>query len=643
MLFRPPSTLSRHPLLHDYLSSLPCNDKLKYSPKEPCPRLFYMEALNKFSYYPLQGNDIRCIKVRPLENVEGRVECTLVQAPIEELHYTSLSYSWGAQQIHETVYLDGTPIEVTTNLAAFLRQMAKDLLEDSKSATSSAHFWIDALCIDQANMSERNAQVKRMGDIYSAADGVLVWLGPAGEHSDAGVERIRTIAHNFDKLGKVLQVYVSLEKSVAAMRLYEEIIQEEDPTARKGLAEVYTRPWWQRIWILQEAALAKTLHFLCGSATFSFEELYRSVVPIFLMSVEDAELLYRPWVTETAVVKCLGVTNLRTDYIDDYGDKDDHTMLQRLLSTYSSAQATDPRDKVYGILGIQSDFKPGEIQPDYRSPPERLYMSVVKAHLFKYDTLSILAQSSRYVSDDQETRLTTPSWVPDWSTTERREEPLLPWRSYSINKKKFIPYHASNDMPLSSHPWSLNEDAGELKLCGAILDSIKTLAAEKLASTSPDDLRRTARLSLDLCKDLPPIYELTGEETSMAFRRAMAADFSPPSTVKKGRGFAVVLQDDPPMTLPDAVTSIPLPAFTDWRIAVTERGWVCLVPWCAQIGDKVAVLIGGPTPYLLRSRQIEGGNEDQQGGYTLVGETYVHGLMDGKAMGLGELREIVLH
>jgi hypothetical protein len=100
--------------------------------------------------------------------------------------YTALSYMWGKAIAEHTVVLNGTPFLIRKNLWDFLHKARKD--------NFGGYLWIDALCINQGTVGERNHQVALMGKIYSHADVVIVWLGHVGEYIEDAMAAIRRIS-----------------------------------------------------------------------------------------------------------------------------------------------------------------------------------------------------------------------------------------------------------------------------------------------------------------------------------------------------------------------------------------------------------------------------------------------------------------
>jgi hypothetical protein len=93
----------------------------------------------------------------------------------QKTEYAALSYVWGIQMSPQQVMVNSRTMCVTANLDCALRHL--------RYPQSSRVLWVDALCINQTNNLERNSQIQMMGNIYSSASTVLIWLGP-GEDDD---------------------------------------------------------------------------------------------------------------------------------------------------------------------------------------------------------------------------------------------------------------------------------------------------------------------------------------------------------------------------------------------------------------------------------------------------------------------------
>jgi hypothetical protein len=157
--------------------------------------------------------------------------------------------------------LQGQTLQVTRNLESALRnisQMAKKLV-----------IWADALCINQTDLSERAAQVRLMGDIYRNADHVLIWIGGTQEDGVLALDFIETLGNAYCDLKSV-----DAALDFISNRGVPQSLLDRELTA---VALMLKRPWWTRIWTLQEAALAKKVSVICGTKCISFNPFYHTL------------------------------------------------------------------------------------------------------------------------------------------------------------------------------------------------------------------------------------------------------------------------------------------------------------------------------------------------------------------------------
>ena len=101
--------------------------------------------------------------------------------------------------------------------------------------------WIDALCVKQESVLEKNHQVPLMGPIYSNASSVLIWLGASKGGLKKSLDILETLELN------------PAERFDLRMRTFGQLM----PFAYN--------PYWSRAWIVQECVLASKLQIRCGS------------------------------------------------------------------------------------------------------------------------------------------------------------------------------------------------------------------------------------------------------------------------------------------------------------------------------------------------------------------------------------------
>jgi hypothetical protein len=263
----------------------------------------------------------------------------LSKTPFPE--YEALSYTWGKDVSPREVIVNGKPLSTTANLDCALRHLR---YEDRCRV-----LWVDALCINQADVSERNHQVQLMRQVYSGAATVVIWLGPADGDDDARV------LHN--------------------IRMQE---KDWDIGAFGALARICNRPWFRRVWIVQELKLARSdpkIHL--GRNTISWGAFYdffktadKATTTLQIVSKDNPpdELRFE-------------VTNA-THHIASLGDLRENNQefvkfVDYLVCT-NKCDATNPCDKVYGILGLvgKSISRPWII-PDYMKSPQKVFIETV--------------------------------------------------------------------------------------------------------------------------------------------------------------------------------------------------------------------------------------------------------------------------
>jgi hypothetical protein len=139
-------------------------------------------ATEAFRHEPLDHTKpfIRLLELLPDLSPRGSIQCRIFHTTTDA-SYTCLSYVWGDLNPGKsrTILLNGYRCIVRKNLFNFLQFMQANPIHDVSVRIASARriYWIDALCIDQKNISERNHQVAQMGQIYASAKLVHVWLG----------------------------------------------------------------------------------------------------------------------------------------------------------------------------------------------------------------------------------------------------------------------------------------------------------------------------------------------------------------------------------------------------------------------------------------------------------------------------------
>ncbi|KAF2685462.1 HET-domain-containing protein [Lentithecium fluviatile CBS 122367] len=270
---------------------------------------------NYFTYDPLDHEQpsIRLIQVLPDRSPEGLIQCTVRHTTLDDT-YVCLSYVWGPPDEGYRIILNRQSQNVRRNLFEFL--------EIAQNKHHDKWLWIDALCINQSDVVERNHQVQQMGKIFFSAAGVLSWLG-----SD---ERIaKHLAYQRKRKSQSDDSGVDDEQAV-----YDIV----------NLWAFSAAPYWERAWITQEVALARRVTLLAG----------REELDPMLLEVQPSDKY-----PVSVIYLLIGIT----PYIRDYN-------LIRLLHRFSTTKCHIKRDRIYSLLDLCQESP--NLQVDYRIPDEEV-------------------------------------------------------------------------------------------------------------------------------------------------------------------------------------------------------------------------------------------------------------------------------
>ena len=249
--------------------------------------------------------------------------------------------------------------------------------------------WIDAMCINQADLTERSEQVRLMDSIYRQAASVIVWLGAASRNSPAAFRLIREI-HAIAEATSL----EDLDKPLLATDIEEKGLPERYSADWNALDSIFWRAWFKRVWVIQEVAVARSAVITCGEDSTSWDTF--AVVANFITRRQLYALV------DVNVSNLLPLSRVRYSYRYNEG-----ISLLALLASFSQSLATNPIDKVYALLNLTSDVN---ILPDYRLSTVDAFRGVCTTYLQR--SLDILSFNGDAGWKHLEG---LPSWVPDWS------------------------------------------------------------------------------------------------------------------------------------------------------------------------------------------------------------------------------------
>ncbi|KAK8080322.1 heterokaryon incompatibility protein [Apiospora hydei] len=298
--------------------------------------------------------------------------------------YVALSYVWGPQTPAKTILIDGLPFLVGPNLYLALEQLRR-----SQRIQQGFKVWIDAICINQQDIDERGQQVGRMRDIYASAWQVVSWLGGGQDDSDMAIDALRYMARLPTEPGEIEGLY-RVKRGMDVRPLFITWDSYESPFRKevfKAILGFLTRPYWRRMWILQEVAMAHPeAPVLCGGKCLSWAEIRDAAALITADEERFGRLvtgtLPSTWnfeigqarLSERRHLSPERLWRLMTELLQVQNDQNDASfpgvttdMLRPLLLARDAA-VTQEKDRVYGILGIKAVAERVSLVPDYTLP-----------------------------------------------------------------------------------------------------------------------------------------------------------------------------------------------------------------------------------------------------------------------------------
>lgn len=530
-------------------------------------------------------------------------------------------------------------MSVTANVHALFTQL---LQRDDLNKT----IWIDAVCIDQNDLNEREQQVRLMKDIFSKASLTIVWLGESEEP-----ELIPSMFELGDRI-------IEMTKTVSPRRLKSEDLEAcglppIDDQSWRALANFFCLPWFQRVWITQEYVLAKEVTFLYGRYWKS-SDFYVAIIRTLQINEDSYHLeeLLRPLVSRPKQAnfwlnnntdRWLGISTRlsQMEYFRSMRElKADYQKwaLRVLLSRSSTIKTTDLRDHIYGVLGILPEDAAGhpDLQPDYHLSHEVAYLKLAR-FVLETKGLATLLSSTGF----PRCALTKSSWVPDWSQQKV---------SSSVHRQAMltIPSKYGRD---EYAPWRLDGGAVPQKLFvrGIVFDTIGKIESMKAmveAQLTIPYLEGCVRFIQDTKALMLESAHIDESSPALALRHLRTLCLADPPGLKFDNGYIKMadLEDTARLVAPlydfknlQALLDNPdllqqigqymgrvYVSDTSLGFSLTQNGEIGRVPHEAKINDKICFFQGIDIPFVIRE------SEEGVGEYILIDHCCIDGQTDGK-------------
>lgn len=585
-----------------------------------------------YSALDREADEVRLLELQPGARGD-KIRCILSIVRLSETpEYEALSYVWGNKDETFDVFLNGQTFSALKSLRICLRELRR---QDGPRI-----LWIDSFCINQNNVLERGHQVKMMGQIYRSAAKVLVWIGDSHRLT-------RNTLKSF-------QHYDMNRPNGASINSHPFSIRE----AMLQVASFFECTWWSRVWTLQELLLSNELEFCWYSSPklskMTWTELADASLSAFIAVNTSSlqEVIHNSDSSATEIVGWIAKTQIIESH--KHACASNKVLYTTdIIALSQERRCTDPRDKVYGLLGLASDIATTRI--DYSLPVAEIYQQCVVDSMQTTGSLAILNLRRSF----RQTRGLA-SWATNWMI-EQHTDP------YEVATEARIPEQSGLFSTGSFAPAQIAYVGTQKLLCaGKVYDEV--LAVFSTATTAESDAL-TDTMSKWYTEVKPNEPYVAGGSRHDAFCRTICEDIScsnpdqghlPYQTVddlfEMNRSYVRLKPETKISSFTEAWRSFQATEYDHHRRAtrlvdfsadpvrsyyvlvrltcagkrmfVTKKGYIGLGHSVVQPGDHVAILIGAERPFVVRP--VHSGRERTE--YTLHGSCYVHGIMDGEAV-----------
>jgi heterokaryon incompatibility protein (HET) len=639
-----------------------------------------------YEYKPLisDGSTFRIVTILPGKDDE-RIECSFLVVPISSIpKYSALSYTWGDTVITDYVWIHDRVIGIRDNL--------KDALKHLRDPERLCHFWIDALCINQEDETgEKTTQIPLMRHIYRNSYQVSIYLGREDDGSGEIPSLLDRIDYAYERSEMAGSDTTFTRNSLAPSRFEELGLPHTRATIWEAFRLLLSRDWFTRIWVIQEVILSTSAKVICGRWSLNWKRFLSTTFKAIALGVGlSADKVKAGSYSTKSGNPLISVTQLIFFNTLKPGDSEFVPWkLIDLLHHSRMSLATRPKDYCYGLLGLSRELGDPNLKLDYWLPVEAVYRQFARHFITQGDGVKVLYNACGH-------RLNLPSWVPDWSHRHLSRPRIVP---VPVLQKTPITKPAVAAASSFTSFIRLNPTNSDILIIrGLIFDKIANLgdfyqspnmhtrnktwkAVENLKEVNstnynapiPDfkDRENDLRIIFLIADCITELYQLlhsgqvlqypTGEDDETVVWRTMICNYArcstrkaPPTYVELYRSLLWLIKaHDPKWLIPhspyldsllveDIVTQNPLELLANANIMIqqmrglcfskrrgrTGRGYVGQFCVDAQFGDYIYIPLGSAVPYLIRP----GSNNK----YKLIGECYVHGIMEGEAFDILE-------
>lgn len=577
----------------------------------------------EYTRLPTQTH-IRVLILEPGQDQDpliGYIETTDLNDP--SISFEAISYTWSSEVTDHWILVNGQCLAVTKNLAQALRQ--------TRRPHKRRALWADSVCINQKDDKEKGQQVARMGQIYQLSRCTLICLGLEPKHQKDAYNAKTLI----EDLGSMIETVFNDPGFSRACDSFPYPGKDDllvNDSRWKSWNVLVHQPWFQRGWVVQEAALGREAYVLWTG----IEIHWGSCIEVQYWLLNRAYSLMTEEARPQTISEILGWTSIcqRADRMEVLTGETSNVILGKAFTstqTLNSArnlELSNPKDRIYAFMALPtSDGALATLHPDYSRDTSylKVYQSFAIEYLEKTLNLDLLCyvEHDKHNVDDQETvalsQALCPSWVPRWDRGKYVD---------SMRKEMFDKITNSTMLQASLPNFTIMDGGQVLRVRGIIFDKVKYVSPNSLLNLS-DAVEQVVSLWRAITSEnanCPGLYrqnllsafletlcrgQFNGEweswyESEYAFKRLLQSD-------NQKRPMEVYTQDRDARRISNHICGMS----NNRRLALLGRGYLGVVPETTREGDRCAIIFGSCLPFIIRS--ISG--EDNY--YKVVGPAWV--------------------
>jgi hypothetical protein len=538
------------------------------------------------------GEVFRYLVLQPGVGQES-LKCSLhTTTTANNTQFAAISYVWGSSTKDESIICEGHIMMITSNLAKVLRSV--------RSPDKPLKLWADSICINQEDMQEKEHQVAFMGKLYQTAERTLIYMG---SDDDSQGPDVCSLLDEVDAM--IQETCRSIDMSWDSFPYPEEDEQLLIDTRWHSFYVLLSQSWFDRGWVVQEAALGRYCEVVWGQSSFNWDKFMHVYI---WLSTRAASIYHSEPFGEVLINSHMDVyleshVEFGRAFYDEWSWGSPSIL--RTLNCAKELALGDPRDRIYAFTALpQHSEEPIELYPDYQSSYLETYRTFTEQYIRSNKSTELLD----YVSHDGHPHPDIPSWVVRWDVP-----------TWSITRNCSPTSALEPRTPSNLEPLLL--DDSRLQVRGVVFDTVH-YASERFDwdTTTMETIRMIWNSVITAAVDCPYTATYAAKSTRLdAFLDAISAgmydgEYSESQQARKTFVLEAKLErtsagdnqqsnDTPSSTHADSTLFFdPVRSrLHNKKFILTKRGYMGLAPSPACEGNLCGIIFGCKTPCLLQS------------------------------------------